>query len=418
MRCEHSFSFWGALVLAAMVLCTMNAAAQTESVIYSFSGGSDGLFPYSNLIVDAKGNLYGTTLYGGGEGTCVILTNAFCGSAYELTPVVGGGWQETVLHGFGNGTDGMYPEAGLVLDKQGNLYGTTAYGGSYGEGVVFKLIPLASGGWQERVIYNFTGGADGGVPVAGLIFDNKGNLYGTTSHGGTYQCGDFTCGTVFELSLVAGKWQETVIHTFTNGSDGATPLDGLIFDKLGNLYGTANFGGTFDFGTVFELSPITGGWQETTLYAFQGARDGYAPQAGLVFDTKGDLFGTTYGGGPGNAGEVYELTPAAGVWSKTRIYGFSTQNPRSNVVFGPNGNIYGVVSGGQLSTGYVYDLTPTTSGQWTLNILHTFTGTPDGMWPYTSLIFDKAGNLYGTTYAGGANPYLTYGAGAVYEVTP
>src|ERR1019366_2789841 len=319
--------------------------------------GTDGNYPYAGLIFDAAGNLYGTTVQGG--------TYNY-GTVFELTPAAGGGWTEKVLHNFNyNGTDGAYPYAGLIFDAVGNLYGTTDGGGTYSYGTGFEVTPEAGGVWTEKVLHNFNyNGTDGANPYAGLIFDVVGNLYGTTQGGGTY-----SYGTVFELTPAAGGvWTEKVLHNFNNnGTDGAYPYAGLIFDAARNLYGTTEVGGTHNDGTVFELTPAGGGsWTEKVLHNFNNnGTDGADPRAGLIFDAAGNLYGTTYVGDTYNYGAVFELTPAGG-------------------------------------------------GSWTEKVLHNFNNNgTDGAWPYAGLIFDAAGNLYGTTAGGG-----TYGGGGGFGVTP
>ena len=227
-------------------------------------------------------------------------------------------WNEKVLHNF-NGSDGSASRSGLIFDAAGNLYGTTYTGGTYNYGTVFELSPMVDGGWSETVLHNFNNnGSDGWGPLSALTFDAAGNLYGTTAQGGTYSCGKLGCGTVFELSpMPGGGWMETVLYSFGNGTDGVYPIYGaLIFDAAGNLYGTTSSGGTHNCqgiggcGTVFKLSP-TG--TETVLYSF----DHYdGDWAGLIFDATGNLYGTTeYGGtnqcdGPlPGCGTVFELSP-------------------------------------------------------------------------------------------------------------
>jgi uncharacterized repeat protein (TIGR03803 family) len=254
--------------------------AGIETVIYSFSG-ADGQTPNAALIQDASGNLYGTTYFGGTSGT---------GTVFKVTPA----GVETVLHSFANGgSGGQNPQAGLLLDVSGNLYGTTRYGGTTNNGTVFKVNPAG----VTTVLYSFTG-ADGQYPQAGLIQDANGNLYGTTNSGGTS-----SKGTVFKVTP-AGV--ETVLHSFS-GADGQNPMAGLIQDANGNLYGTTSSGGTNSTGTVFKVTP-TGGM--TTLYSFgTGTSDGWNPRAGLIQDASGNLYGTTYRGGTNDTGTVFKITP-------------------------------------------------------------------------------------------------------------
>jgi len=274
----------------------------------------------------------------------------------------------------------------------------------------------------EKVIYSFQAGTDGAYPLAALVADANGHLYGTTQGGGTGACKVAPppggCGTVFELAppAAAGEaWVESVIYRFTGGGDGANPWAGLIFDQSGNLYGTAEFGGQSENGVVFELTPppTTGGaWSETVLYAFKGHRhgDGANPQAGLVFDSHGNLFGTTYAGGipcsdsaPSGCGTIFELTPPTapgGAWTEQLIYKFDPSfagGPASVLVLDASGNLYGTaVNDGALGEGTAYKLSPSGSA-WTRTVLHTFGGSGDGGYVYAGLIFGKGGNLYGAT---------------------
>jgi uncharacterized repeat protein (TIGR02543 family) len=422
-------------IIAATLFVTSTWATAQEKVLHNFNNnGTDGFLAQAGLIFDAAGNLYGTTSSGG--------TYTY-GTVFELTPTAGGGWTETVLHSFGNGTDGAYAYAGLIFDAAGNLYGTTSGGGAYDGGTVFELTPTAGGGWTETVLYSFGNGTDGNGPSwAGLIFDAAGNLYGTTQGGGVYtSCNSSNgCGTVFELTPTAGGgWTEQVLHSFNgNGTDGFYPQAGLIFDAAGNLYGTTQFGGnfggncyTFGCGTVFELMPSRGGgWTEKLLYNFTGGTDGAEPYAGLIFDAAGNLYGTAAYGGTHyycytGCGTVFELTPAAGGgWTAQVLHTFGNgadgQNPTASLIFDAAGNLYSTTTGGgTYLDGTAFELTPTAGGGWTETVLHNFNNNgADGVWPEASLIFDAAGNLYGTTYGGGVytscNNYV--GCGTVFEL--
>ena len=419
-----SIGLRAALAIFAVTLLVTSTWAATnwnEKVLHNFNNnGTDGHFPSAGLILDAAGNLYGTTYVGGAYGY---------GMVFELTPAAGGGWTEQVLHSFDyNGTDGGYPYAGLIFDKNGNLYGTTDVGGDlacnapYGCGTVFQLTPAAGGGWNEKVLYSFEGNPDGADPYAGLIFDAAGNLYGTTSYGGTYRNCRYGCGTVFELTPAAGGgWTETVLHSFDGNPDGANPLfGGLIFDAAGNLYGTTYQGGTYSYGTVFELTPPAGGgWTEKVLYSFNNdGMDGVWPESGPIFDAAGNLYGTTRQGGTYGGGTVFELTPTpGGGWTEQVLHYFGNGMdgviPYAGLIFDAAGNPYGSTEGGgDYGDGTVFELTPATGGGWTEQVLHSFNGT-DGYCPWTGLIFDVGGNLYGTTTGGG-----TYGGGTVFELTP
>jgi len=326
-------------------------------VLYNFHG-PDGATPLGGLIRDAQDNFYGTT-FGGGNLFC-DSTDYGCGTVFKLTP----SGRETVLYRFSGGADGRYPAAALVRDAQGNLYGTTKEGGDLscdltndGCGTVFRVEVTPNG--TETVLYTFTGGADGGYPVAALVRDEQGNLYGTTEVGGLYGQG-----TVFMLTPTG---TETVLYNFS-GPDGAAPMGGLIRDAQGNFYGTTEVGGLYGQGTVFMLTP-TG--TETVLYTFTGGADGGYPVAALVRDEQGNLYGTTDVGGnspcfpTGGCGTVFKVSPA----------GIET-------------------------------------------VLYAFTGGTDGQNPSGSLILDSQGNLYGTTNLGGDLSCNSYGCGTVFEVIP
>ena len=333
--------------------------------------------------------------------------------------------QEKVLHSF-SGRDGYLPQGGLTMDTPGNLYGTTSGFGLYGGGTAFELTP-EGGSWRETVLHNFGRGTDGANPYAGLTFDASGNLYGTTTQGGTYGWG-----TVFELTPgTDGTWTEKVLHSFNLLSEAgseATPYGGVILDASGNLYGTTSNGGD-GVGAVFELTPTTGGdWTESVLYSFkQNGADGNTPYAGLTFDATGNLYGTTllggayydcYGGEYG-CGTVFELTPTAGGgWTEEILHEFDNNGidgnyPYSTLVFDAQGNLYGTTfwggtypncSGNGYGCGTVFELTPVAGGTWTEKILHNFgDSSTDGFGPDSSLIFDASGNLYGATLYGGAS---------------
>jgi uncharacterized repeat protein (TIGR03803 family) len=266
------------------------------SILHIFTF-TDGWQPFAGMIFDAAGNLYGTTA--GGGATVTEACHDSCGVVFKLAPNPDGTWTESVLHSF-TGTDGDLPDAGLIFDAAGNLYGTTFEGGADRSGVVFKLAPNPDGTWTESVLYSFTGGVDGGYPAAGLTLDPAGNLYGTTFEGGADRSG-----VVFKLAPNPdGTWTESVLYSFTGGADGAYPR-GLIFDAAGNLYGTTEYGGAYGDGVVFKLSPRSSGWSETVLHSFLGF--GQQPFAPVIFDPAGNLYGTTQWGN-GNYGLVFEIT--------------------------------------------------------------------------------------------------------------
>ena len=386
-------------------------AASVEKILYSFNG-SDGSLPYPALTFDGKGNLYGTTLYGGEYGY---------GTVFELKWEDNGEWTEKVLHSFNfNGKDGAYPYAGLIFDAKGNLYGTTYAGGTNGFGAVFELR-FTKGSWTEQVLHSFNpGGGDGAVPEAGLIFDPKGNLYGTTLQGGTY--GD---GTVFELIWGSdGEWTEKVLHSFNaNSRDAAFPEASLVFDCKGNLYGTTYGGGTYSDGTVFQLRPGTNGtWTAKVLHSFNfNGEDGFLPEAALIFDEKGNLYGTTSDGGAYNNGTAFELIPTnSGKWTEKVLHSFDHNTDGGSVlfaglVFNAKRNLYGTTYvGGAYSFGTVFKLIPEKNGEWTEKVLHAFNPNgEDGLFSTAGIILDKSGNLYGVTNAGGSS-----GNGVVFEISP
>jgi uncharacterized repeat protein (TIGR03803 family) len=389
--------------------------AATESSVYSFTGGLDGSNPASQLIFDAAGNAYGTTVTGGSSN---------CGTVFQLAPSGGGQYHQSVLFSFDCFDTGKNPYGGVTLDAQGNLYGTTVAGGSGGFcsgdgcGVVFKLTH-SGGGWTETVLYNFGDLPDAAGPGGAVVFDHAGNLLGTSPDGGA-----FAAGTVYELSQNNGQWTERVIHDFTGGADGAIgSLGPLLPDAFGNFYGVTELGGTNGAGTVFKLVPGSGGsWQLVTLYAFQGQPDAAFPYGGLIADSHGLLYGTTYYGGANGAGAVFRVGPGAGIggWRDAVLYSFQGGpdggNPTTTLVFGPTGKLYGTTSAGGdagCDCGVVFGLTPVGSNRWSESVLHTFGTHPDGAYSYYGLTPDGAGNYLGTTAAGGnAN------VGMVFKITP
>jgi uncharacterized repeat protein (TIGR03803 family) len=355
--------------------------AWTETVLYVFKGHvyNDGATPGGGLVIDEAGNLYGTTGYGG-SGSCVLLGTAVgCGTVYELSPPAqkGGAWNETVLYSFPTAKQGYLPNGDLVFDSAGNLYGATMFGGGFGTtcdpfyqycGSVFKLSsPKTKGGkWTERVLHGFAGGTDGANPNGGLVLDSKGDLYGTTVWGGSTGCDGPGCGTAFELkppTKRGGAWTEKILHSFTDGNDGAGPNGGLILDAKGSLYGAAGGGGSQGSGVVFRLAQAkqSGRWIETVLYSFQAGSDGGDPQ-GLVFDSLGNLYCSS--------GPVVRLKP-----------------PKQR------------------------------GGNWTLDVLYKFKGSPDGRNPL-DLIFRAGRALYGTTLYGGTGQSCQAGCGTVFEAFP
>ena len=371
-----------------------------EAVLHGFTGGADGGVPLAGLIADSAGNLYGTTRCGG-SGTLLYCNGSGAGVVFRVDPA----GNETVLYNFTGGADGAFPQAPVIRDSAGNLYGTTNGGGTGLQGVVFKLDPAG----QETVLHDFVGGTDGKYPVAGLIRDGAGNLYGTTSAGGGPNLCDWgsaiSCGVVFEIDPAG---QETILYAFTGGSTGGGPQAGLILDSTGNLYGTAAYAGAGNNGVVFKLNPSG---QQSILYGFPTGTDGAEPKTGVVFDSSGNLFGTTSQGGTYGFGTVYKLDPSG---HEKVLYSFTGgadgEYPTSGVILDPAGNLYGTADGGEPTyDGIVFKVDP--SGQET--VLYTFTGGADGGEPWGGLARDEAGNLYGTTILGG-----TADVGVVFKVTP
>jgi len=375
-----------AAVLGTLVTVATSVRAQTLTTLYSFAGGTDGVWPEAGLVMDEQGNLYGTTVGGGASGA---------GTVFELSP----SGRETVLYPF-TGPDGASPMVDLIMDKQGNLYGTTLKGGAYNAGTVFMVTPSGT----ETALHSFTGGADGGWPLGGVIFDTQGNLYGTTDGGGASGWG-----TVFELSP---SGTETVLHNFSfqpsiiSTRDGQSPIS-AVFDPRGNLYGTTLQGGAWGTGTIFKVTPGKRQW--STIFCNLEWLNGH--YSGVVFGPQGNLYGTTDTGGAYGEGTVVMVTPSC---TETVLHSFTGgadgRLPYGGVIFDMQGNLYGTTrGGGAYNGGTVFELTP--SG--TEMVLYSFTWGADGGSPFGGVIFDTQGNLYGTTSVGGA-----YGWGTVFKLTP
>jgi hypothetical protein len=349
----------------------------TESVLYNFKGGSDGQAP-EGVVFDAAGNLYGTT-GGGGNMTC-DGGSFTCGTVFKLTHNSNGTWSESILYAFNGSTDGGAPDASLFVDARGNLYGTTvAYGLTTfgaecisGCGVVFELSPTTSGTYTYSVLYSFTGGADGAEPRATLTMDASGNLYGTASEGGDFTaCGFSGCGTVFELSPSGGSWNFQVLYNFTNTStSGVFPMSGLTLDAAGNLYSTAAYGGPSDAGVAYKLTK-SANWQQSVLQTFPFGTSGIgSPSGAVVFDSAGNLYGATGGTGSKNQGGLYKLSPTAGeTWKIVKLYnGFVYglgAGPIGPLVLGSGGALYGTtLEGGMIKgvcrkgCGVIYKVVP------------------------------------------------------------
>ena len=399
-------------VLAAFAVMAILAsgarAASTTDVIYSFAGGADGEYTDTDLVIDSAGNLYGTSVLGGDFGG---------GTVFQLTPS-GNSWIHTVLYSFSGGADGGEPYKGVTLDAEGNLYGTAVTGGAGscegGCGVAYKLTN-SGGTWTQTVIHSFTGGDDGSGPGAGLTIDNHGNLYGMAPTGGANGLG-----VIYQLHPdQSGNWTLKVIHTFTGGTDGATGSAGRLLLHGGHLYGAATAGGANGKGAAFQLTPTPSGeWNLKTIYSFKGQPDAGFPYGGLTFDASGNLYGTTYYDGANNLGAVYELAPKpTGEWKEKVLYSFKGgsdgSNSISNLVFDAAGNLYGTTSEGGLGSGTIFRLTPGANGTWTERVAHRFQGPPDGAFAYNGMVADTTGNFYGATVHGGTDD-----EGAIYKFTP
>jgi uncharacterized repeat protein (TIGR03803 family) len=382
-----------ALILALAAL-SPRSQAQTFKVVHNFTNGSDGGYPLSGLTMDSKGNFYGTTNSGGTYGHGGIFR---MNSSGGIIP----------LYNFTGGKDGSAPVGGLILDAANALYGTTSGGGTYSNGAIFKVM-----GKTEVVLYSFAGGKDGSNPEAGLTFDAAGNLYGTTSAGGA--SGN---GTVFRLNAPATKgarWTKTILYSFGTGTDGAVPVAGVSLDAGGNVYGTTSLGGDAGNGTIFELTNGAA-WTETILHYFQNADDGATPYAGLIADAAGNFYGAATQGGTGGGGTIFELTPSGTNWTFNVLYGlpgWGISGSFRDLMFDTSGNLYGTTHcDGDYTAGTVWELVPS-AGAWTYNQLYDFTGNADGLYSFSNLVSSQ-GELYGTTKQGGK-----YGYGVVFEVIP
>jgi hypothetical protein len=392
------------------------------SVLVTFTA-LNGANPDGSLTFDSAGNLYGTTT-SGGSAYCAALGHTGCGTVYELTPGADGSWTQKILYSFSGGSDGSGPTGGVTLDTDGNLYGVANAGGgasacaSGGCGTVFELSPSADGAWTESTLFTFSGVSTGVAPLGGVTLDAAGNIYGTTSFGGNSGCG---CGLVYELSpSSASQWQETVLHEFLGyiSSDGGYPQGRLVFDSKGNIYGTSSGAVEYTAGgdaTAFELTPVSGGaWNYATIYMFSKTQGGDIV-SGLSLDAQGNLYGTAESGGTKDEGVVFELTQGTGnTWNETTLYNFQGGSdgalPNAPALFDSAGNLYATTSAGGAASacdvgsltvgcGTIFKLTPGTGGSWTETVLYTFTGESDGIGPW-GLVEDSQENLYGVASLG------------------
>lgn len=372
----------GRILIALLIVLTVASEcfASASGKEHQFQGTPDGSNPSGGLISDGAGNFYGTTS-GGGRNTCA-LSAPFCGTVFKMTRGSDGSWTGSVIYRFKGGSDGAAPSGNLIFDQAGNLYGTTVTGGNdevcngEGCGTVYKLSPNSDGSWSESILYRFLGSDDVQQPGSGVIMDGAGNLYGSGGGGCQFECN----GTIFKLSPNSdGTYSESILYTFMGGTDGGFP-SALTLDSSGNLFGTSSSGGITQppcvCGTVFELTPSSNGsWEKTILYSFNDGLDGGTPSGGVIFDHSGNLYGETFDGG-------------------------SFACPESGC-------------------GVVYELSPV-SGGWKFSVVHTFNGLhgSKGSQPSGGLAFDGNGNLYGTTSTGGlASCNNGGGCGTIFELS-
>ncbi len=397
--------------LFLLLVSAVAAQAQTYTILHKFTGGSDGSFPTSTLVADRAGRFYGTVERGGTYGSGVV---------FQLKPA-GSGWIFSPLYSFGQEVgNGQFPldYGGLTFGPDGALYGTASYGGllECGEGqsycgTAFRLRPpptactAALCPWDYTLVHQFTG-ADSYAPESSLVFDTAGNMYGT---------GEF--GQAYEISPSGGGWTASQI-----GGGGDTDA-GMVLDSAGNLYGVWG-GPDRSKGGVFELSPSSSGWMETTLYSFTGGNDGATPFGGLVFDSAGNLYGSTSDGGSGGGGTVFELSPSGSGWTFNllcSLQGTGYSGPQSSLTMDGQGNLYGTTyAGGQHGVGSVFKATRNGS-DWVCTDLHDFLQDGNGVTPIAGVTLDSQGNLYGTTAYGGLqsqNYCPDDGCGVIWEITP
>ncbi|MGA8764456.1 MAG: choice-of-anchor tandem repeat GloVer-containing protein [Candidatus Sulfotelmatobacter sp.] len=406
-----------------------SAAAQTQQVIFRFSGGATSGQPDSGLIADKAGNLYGTT-------------NLINGGVYELSPpsAPGGSWTETTLYLFQGGVDGFSPSGGrLTMDLNGNLYGSNSFGGisnsvcPQGCGTIYKLSPpsVPGGPWTETILFKFAGGRFGFNPGPVTLVSN-GSLVVAATVGGDSANDGFVM-TLQPPAVSGGVWTKHLLYTFQGGADGSQPNAPFVADQSHNLYSTTAQGGSGSCdggcGTVFELSPPAPGasqWTKTILYAFQGApSDGSLPEHGLIFDSSGNLYGTTFQGGSNDFGTAFQLVPGS-PWTENVLHVFGTTSDGiypNGLIMDPAGNLYGATAeggSGLFSGGTVYELSPPSipGGAWSESDLHNFpSATRDGNGPESTPLL-RGGVLFGPTFFGGGNNQCSSGCGTIYRIVP
>ncbi len=408
---RFSLKLAACLAISLMFASTATHHASAQSVVFDFTG-ADGSSPQGGVIFDRTGNIYGTTLEGGTD------TN---GTVFELSNDGGGAWSEQILHSFNVASpDGNDPaSSSLTLTPSGTLYGTTEFGGARLSGVAYLLVHSGTS-WVQKIIHTFDhSNGDGFNPVGTMLLDASGNLYGATTSGGADGYG-----TVFEIVVAKnGLWTEKILYSFKNdGHDGNSPFCDLIFDQFGNIFGTTALGGAYGGGTVFELLPKSGGgWTEKILYSFHKKPDGDAPNGGVVLDSAGNLYGTTYRGGVNNFGTAFRLTPrSSGGWQKSTLYSFTSSDvgisgPANSLALDTAGNLYGtILDGGANGVGSIFKLTATSGGMWTESTFYSFEdGTGGPAFPSSGLMLGPDGKFYGASAGGGS-----VGLGTVYSIAP
>lgn len=422
----------GLLVVASSIFAlgtSASAGVKNKRLLHSFTCGNDGGYPVAGLTLDTGGNLYGTAAAGGVRGKGVV---------FELMPSPDGTWKKKVLHSFAGGHKDLgEPLGGVVIDGNGNLFGTGSGEGPLNGGGVFELSPAPDGRWNGTILYAFESyGQQGSSPHGTLALDSAGNLYGTTFLGGNQSCSyPSGCGVLFRLApSEQGAWTETVLHAFTGSTDGKYPVGTPALDPLGTVYGTTNAGGDLSLcqgsgcGVVFRLASNDGKtWAETVLHTFSGGADGANPLAGLTFDSAGSLFGTTANGGDLSCplgygfgcGVVFELDPAerGGTMRSFSFDGDNGASPWAEVTFDSVGNLYGTTEdggGGSCGNGAGCGVLFEIKGN--AGLKYQYIASPSeeiGFFSQGRLVLDSAGNVYGTTSEGGA-----YDCGTVFEITP